>query len=323
MGSDEQAPGKLWAVGLGPGDSELVTFKAARAIERADVVAFHCARHGRSIALSVAQPYLRDGQIHERLVYPVTTETTDHPGGYRGALAEFYTAASDVLAAHLSAGRDVALLAEGDPLFYSSYMHMHKRLAGRFDTEIIPGVTSVSASAMAVGTPLVEGEETLTVLPGTLPTAELVRRLRDCDAAAIMKLGRNFAKVREALDAAGVADRAWYVERASTGAQKVAPVDEVDPARITRADARIVGEEIPIWIMPFAVFSHLQRRRPGDGQFQMRRRPQGLDDVVRGAVADDRDGPPLAPAVEGPVGGRPKAIAHGRCQINPMHSVRT
>ena len=203
MGSDERAPGKLWAVGLGPGDSELVTFKAARAIERADVVAFHCARHGRSIALSVAQPYLRDGQIHERLVYPVTTETTDHPGGYRGALAEFYTAASDVLAAHLSAGRDVALLAEGDPLFYSSYMHMHKRLAGRFDTEIIPGVTSVSASAMAVGTPLVEGEETLTVLPGTLPTAELVRRLRDCDAAAIMKLGRNFAKVRDALDAAG------------------------------------------------------------------------------------------------------------------------
>ena len=232
MGSDERAPGKLWAVGLGPGDSELVTFKAARAIERADVVAFHCARHGRSIALSVAQPYLRDGQIHERLVYPVTTETTDHPGGYRGALAEFYTAASDVLAAHLSAGRDVALLAEGDPLFYSSYMHMHKRLAGRFDTEIIPGVTSVSASAMAVGTPLVEGEETLTVLPGTLPTAELVRRLRDCDAAAIMKLGRNFAKVRDALDAAGVADRGWYVERASTGAQKVAPVDDVDPASV-------------------------------------------------------------------------------------------
>ena len=232
MPNQPRPPGKLWAVGLGPGDSELVTFKAARAIGAADVIAFHCARHGRSIALGVAQPYLREGQLHERLMYPVTTETTDHPGGYRGALEDFYTEAGDVLAAHLRAGRDVALLAEGDPLFYSSYMHMHKRLAPEFDTEIIPGVTSVSASAMAVGMPLVEGEETLTILPGTLPADELVRRLRDSDAVAIMKLGRNFAKVRAALESAGVADRAWYVERASTPTQQVMPVHEVDPAAV-------------------------------------------------------------------------------------------
>lgn len=224
--------GKLWAVGLGPGDSELVTFKAARAIGEADVIAFHCARHGRSIALAVAAPYLRDGQRHERLMYPVTTETADHPGGYRGALEDFYSAASALLAGHLRAGRDVALLAEGDPLFYSSYMHMHKRLAAEFETEIIPGVTSVSASAMAVGLPLVEGEETLTVLPGTLPTDELVRRLRDSDAVAIMKLGRNFAKVRAALETAGVADRAWYVERASTAEQRVLAVHDVDETTV-------------------------------------------------------------------------------------------
>ena len=232
MPNEPRSPGKLWAVGLGPGDSELVTFKAARLIGAADVIAFHCARHGRSIALTVAQPYLRDGQLHERLMYPVTTETTDHPGGYRGALEDFYTDAADVLAAHLRAGRDVALLAEGDPLFYGSYMHMHKRLAPQFDTEIIPGVTSVSASAMAVGLPLVEGEETLTILPGTLPADELVRRLRDSDAVAIMKLGRNFAKVRAALESAGVADRAWYVERASTPSQRVMPVHEVDPVAV-------------------------------------------------------------------------------------------
>lgn len=233
MDSQHIAPGKLWAVGLGPGDSELVTFKAARAIAVADVVAFHCARHGRSVALSVAQPYLRaEGQIHERLMYPVTTETTDHPAGYRGALDAFYTDASEVLAAHLRAGRSVALLAEGDPLFYSSYMHMHKRLAHEFDTEIIPGVTSVSASAMATGVPLVEGEETLTVLPGTMPADELVRRLRDSDAVAIMKLGRTFPKVLAALEEAGVAERAWYVERASTPKQQVMPVRDVDPTTV-------------------------------------------------------------------------------------------
>ena len=191
--------GKLWGVGLGPGDSELVTVKAARVIGEADVIAYHCARHGRSIARSVAEPYLRDGQLEERLMYPVTTETTDHPGGYRGALDDFYAAAAEVLAEHLRAGRSVALLAEGDPLFYSSYMHMHKRLTDRFDTEIIPGVTSVSASAAATGMPLVEADETLTVLPGTLPKAELVRRLRDSDAVAIMKLGRTFPEVVAAL----------------------------------------------------------------------------------------------------------------------------
>src|SRR3954451_5631941 len=224
--------GKLWAVGIGPGDSELVTLKAARVIGAADVVAFHCARHGRSVALAVAEPYLRDGQIHERLMYPVTTETADHPAGYRGALDDFYTRAAEVLAGHLRAGRSVALLAEGDPLFYSSYMHMHKRLAHEFDTEIIPGVTSVSASAMAVGGPLVEGEETLTVLPGTMPADELVRRLRDSDAVAIMKLGRTFPKVLAALEAAGMADRAWYVERASTPTQRVMPVRDVDPLTV-------------------------------------------------------------------------------------------
>src|SRR4051794_1125896 len=132
--------GTLYGVGLGPGDPELVTVKAARLIEQADVVAYHCARHGRSIARSIAEPYLRDGQIEEQLVYPVTTEASDHPGGYDGAIAEFYEQAAARLAMHLDAGRDVVLLAEGDPLFFSSYMHMHKRLSGRYETHIVPGV---------------------------------------------------------------------------------------------------------------------------------------------------------------------------------------
>lgn len=105
---------------------------------------------------------------------------------------EFYEAAAERLAVHLAAGRTVALLAAGDPLFYSSYMHMHKRLADRFDAEVIPGVTSVSAASAALGKPLVEGEEILTILPGTLPQAELTRRLKETDAAAILKLGRTF-----------------------------------------------------------------------------------------------------------------------------------
>ena len=135
--------GRLYGVGVGPGDPELMTLKAARLIAAADVVAYHCARHGRSIARSIAAAHLRPEQVEEALVYPVTTEATDHPGGYQGAIDEFYAEAAARLAAHLDAGRDVVLLAEGDPLFYGSYMHMHKRLAPRYRTEVVPGVTSV------------------------------------------------------------------------------------------------------------------------------------------------------------------------------------
>ncbi|MHA6742099.1 precorrin-3B C(17)-methyltransferase [Rhodococcus erythropolis] len=221
--------GKLWGVGIGPGDPELVTVKAARVIGEADVVAFHSARHGKSISRGVAAPYMREGQIEEHLIYPVTTETVDHPGGYQGAMDEFYEAAAERLAVHLAAGRTVALLAAGDPLFYSSYMHMHKRLADRFDAEVIPGVTSVSAASAALGKPLVEGEEILTILPGTLPQAELTRRLKETDAAAILKLGRTFPPVLQSLEDSGRLDEAHYVERASTTRQRVESAAEVDP----------------------------------------------------------------------------------------------
>src|SRR3954471_22567028 len=174
--------GTLYGVGLGPGDPELVTLKAARVIGAADVIAYHSARHGRSIARGIAEPYLRAGQIEEQLIYPVTTETTSHPGGYQGAIDEFYAAAAARLASHLDAGLDVVVLAEGDPFFYGSYMHMHKRLAGRYPTEVVPGITSVSAAAAALGRPLVERDEVLTVLPGTLPADELAEWLSTTDS---------------------------------------------------------------------------------------------------------------------------------------------
>src|SRR5579863_7507974 len=224
--------GVLYGVGLGPGDPELVTVKAARLIGAADVVAYHSARHGRSIARSIAAAYLRGDQIEEQLVYPVTTETTDHPGGYQAAIEEFYEQAAARLMAHLEQGRDVVLLAEGDPLFYSSYMHMHKRISSRFRTEVVPGITSVSAAAAALAMPLVEGNDVLTVLPGTLGRDELARRLSGAGAAAIMKISRSYADVRDALKESGRLSQAYYVERASGGDQLVEPAGEVDPAAV-------------------------------------------------------------------------------------------
>ncbi|MCW2878648.1 MAG: Precorrin-3B methylase-like protein [Sphaerisporangium sp.] len=231
-GAEPVRPGRLWGVGLGPGDPELVTVKAARLVREADVIAYHSARHGRSIARAVAEPYLRGDQIEEALIYPVTTETTDHPGGYRGAIDDFYVTCAVRLAAHLDAGRDVVVLCEGDPMFYGSYMHLHKRLAHRYPTEVVPGVTSVSAAAAVLGRPLVEREETLTIFPGTLPSETLAARLAATDSAAILKLGRTFTSVREALDEAGRLDEAWYVERATTDRQRIAPLADVDPGEV-------------------------------------------------------------------------------------------
>ncbi|MER6000235.1 precorrin-3B C(17)-methyltransferase [Nonomuraea angiospora] len=220
--------GRLYGVGLGPGDPELVTVKTVRLIGEADVIAYHAARHGRSIARSIALPYMKEGQIEELLLYPLTTETTDHPGGYQGALDDFYADCAERLAAHLDAGRTVVVLSEGDPLFYGSYMHMHKRLAHRYPTEVVPGVTSVSAASAVLGRPLVERDEVLTVLPGTLPAEVLADRLRGTDSAAVLKLGRTFEKVRDALAEAGRLDDAWYVERATMGAERIAPLKDVD-----------------------------------------------------------------------------------------------
>ncbi|MGN2637541.1 precorrin-2 C(20)-methyltransferase [Nocardia takedensis] len=248
--SERVNAGKLWGVGLGPGDPELVTVKAARVIEAAEVIAFHSARHGRSISRAIAAPYMRADQIEEHLVYPVTTETTDHPGGYQGAIDEFYEQAAARLAEHLAAGRTVALLAAGDPLFYSSYMHMHRRLADRFEAEIIPGVTSVSAASAALGTPLVEGEQVLTVLPGTMPTEELTRRLRDTEAAAIMKLGRTYPSVREALTEAGRLEDAYYVERASSTRQRVLRAADVEDSEVPYFAITLVPGPTPTTPLP-------------------------------------------------------------------------
>jgi len=224
--------GHLYGVGVGPGDPELITLKAAKLIKDADVIAYHSGTVGRSIARSIADPLISEDVIEELLIYPVTTGPTDHPLGYYGAVDDFYDKSAERLGKHLEAGRDVVVLAEGDPLFYSSYMYLHDRLSPRFPSEIVPGVTSLSAAATALMTPLARHEDILTVLPGTLPVPELARRLADTDAAAIMKLGRTFAGVREALRQSGRLRDAVYVERATTGEQRILPASEVDPAEV-------------------------------------------------------------------------------------------
>jgi precorrin-2 C20-methyltransferase/precorrin-3B C17-methyltransferase len=224
--------GRLFGVGLGPGDPELITRKAARLIADADVIAYHQAAGKQSNARRIAADLIPADAIEEVLEYPVTTGTTDHPGGYAGAMADFYDACAARLATHLDVGRTVVVLAEGDPMFYGSYMYVHEMLRDRYDAEVVPGVPAFAAATAALAEPLVRQTDVLTVLPATLPEPELARRLADTDGAIIMKLGRTFPKVVSALRQAGKLDRAMYVERASMADQRWLPVAEVDPATV-------------------------------------------------------------------------------------------
>ena len=224
--------GRFYGVGVGPGDPELITRKAARLIASADVVAYHAGVGKPSNARRIAAQLFPDDVIEEQLDYPVTAGQTDHPGGYAGAMAEFYQRSALRLAAHLDEGRDVVLLAEGDPLFYGSFMYMHDRLAAKYSTEVVPGVPAFAAATATAASPLVRQTDVLTVLPGTLAEPELARRLADTDAAIIMKLGRRFPAVCRALAAAGRLDDAVYVERASMREQRLLPVKDVDPESV-------------------------------------------------------------------------------------------
>ena len=205
--------GRLYGVGTGPGDPELLTLKALRVLEKADVLAHFAKRGNNGNARAIVAAHFRPGLIELPLLYPVTTEIDRNNNDYRVLLTNFYEDSVNKIAEHLEAGRNVAVLSEGDPFFYGSYMHLHVRLAHRFPTEVIPGVTAMSGCWSATGLPIVQGDDVLSVLPGTMAEEELARRLTDTDAAVIMKVGRNLPKVRRALRAAGRLSCAVYVER--------------------------------------------------------------------------------------------------------------
>jgi precorrin-2 C20-methyltransferase/precorrin-3B C17-methyltransferase len=224
--------GRLFGVGVGPGDPDLITVKAQRVLRHAHVIAYPCAQHGRSNARSVVCAELMHSQVELPMMYPVTTEETDHPGGYEVAISQFYDEMAEQIAAHLTDGRDVAILCEGDPFFYGSYMYLHDRLAHRFPTEVIPGVASILGAAAQLGTPLVRRDAEFTVLPGTLSERTLIARLSQPGAFAIMKLGRNFAKVKRALEAVGLEKRALFIERATMVAERIIPLSDVDPLHV-------------------------------------------------------------------------------------------
>ena len=222
--NDAIAAGRLYGVGLGPGDPELLTVKAVRIIQTAPVIAFFAKAGRRGNARRIVDRWMPAQCIEMPLCYPVTPEIAFDDPEYIAQLAAFYEASAAAIAAHLREGRDVALLSEGDPLFYGSFMHLFIRLRADHAVTIVPGVTGMSGAWAAAQTPVAWGDDVLVVLPGTLSPEALASRLRDCNGAIIMKIGRNLAKVRAALVNAGLLARAIYIERATMEEEIVLPL---------------------------------------------------------------------------------------------------
>jgi precorrin-2/cobalt-factor-2 C20-methyltransferase len=207
--------GTLYAIGVGPGDPELVTVKAARLLARIGVIAYPAPPEGPSLAHAIAAPHL--GAVEEEIVLRLPCDPNARPD-------EVYDAGARTIAARLAAGRDVAVLCEGDPLLFGSFISLFARLAGRYPIEVVPGVSSLTACAAVAGHPLAARDDALVIIPAPRPAEDIERLLLAAEAAAIMKLGRHFAKVTGVLDRLGLSERAVYVERAGQAGQRILPL---------------------------------------------------------------------------------------------------
>jgi len=214
--------GTVIGIGVGPGDPELITLKGARILSESGVVAYPAPETGDSLARAIAAPHLRADATEIAIRMPLSSNRFPVEAVYDRAAAEIGT--------HLASGQDVAVLCEGDPFFYGSFMYIFARLAEDWPVEVVPGVSSLTACAAVTGTALAALTDVLTILPGPLPDDVLRARLAETDAAAIIKVGRHLPRIRALLDELGLADRAQYVEHATMERQVVSPLDAVSEA---------------------------------------------------------------------------------------------
>ena len=215
--------GRLYGLGIGPGDPELLTLKAYRILRSVPVIAYPTMENGKVLARAIVADFLRPEQIEVPMPLPFSPVRSSQPA---------YDVAADKLIEHLSVGRDVAVLCEGDPFLYGSFMYLFNRLSSKFQTEVVPGISSTMASASALGVPLTYRNDVLSIMPATLEADILRDRLAVADAAVIIKLGRHFSKVRDVLSELGLLSRSLYIERATMPNQRIVPITDIDAADV-------------------------------------------------------------------------------------------
>lgn len=214
--------GTLYGLGVGPGDPELITLKTARILSAAKVVAYPAPDSGESFARTIAAEHISLNAEEISIVVPMRPDKFPH---------EVYARAAERIAGHLRKGQDVAVLCEGDPFFYGSFMYLYDILAPEFSCVVVPGVSSLTACAAAAGQPLAGRNSLLTVIPGPLDSETIASQLRTCEAAAIMKVGRHFSRIYKLIEAEGLLPSATYVERATLGEERVLPLTDAPQDR--------------------------------------------------------------------------------------------
>ncbi len=219
--------GKVYGVGMGPGDPDLMTVRAHRILRNARNIAYFrkAGRTGR--ARTIAGHLLSRNGNEIPLEYPVTTEIPLSDPKYHDALSEFYEQCTKIILDVIQRNEDVVLLCEGDPFFYGSFIHLYVRLKPVTMIEIVPGLTGMSAAWTATEKPISWGNDVLRILMGTLPEDVLAQHMQDSDALVIMKIGQNFKKVCRALESAGRYQSAWLIENASMAEQNVQRLRDV------------------------------------------------------------------------------------------------
>jgi precorrin-2/cobalt-factor-2 C20-methyltransferase len=211
--------GTFYGLGVGPGDPELITLKAWRLISQVPVIAYPAANGNESLARSIAAPFIPEDVIELAITIPMRRE--------REPAQEAYDQAAQVIRDHLDLGRDVAFLCEGDPLFYGSFAYLLARLAKDYLTQVVPGISSITACTATIGRPLAARNDILKILPGTLDASRLKDEIASSDAIAIMKVGQHFEKIRAVLAELGLAERATIIERATRDDEKITPLADV------------------------------------------------------------------------------------------------
>jgi len=208
----------VYAVGVGPGDPELLTRKAERILKSADVILAPVSNPAEaSVALETIREFIDESRqkiiVHQ---FPMTSD--------RARLVPAWQEAAAMMASHAEAGRSVAFITIGDPLFYSTFIYLLRLLREQWpqiQIEIVPGISSINAAAAAAALPLVEGDEKMVVIPATAGIGQIEAALKSCETVVLLKVKPLFAEIVELLRSTGREQRTVFVERVGTPREKV------------------------------------------------------------------------------------------------------
>ena len=207
--------GTFYGIGVGPGDPELLTVKAIKAIEAADVlIAPKTEKKEGSVALEIARPYLKKDIEIVCQVFPMVKDFAEDTGAWEANKEE--------ILALLNAGKNVVFLTLGDPMFFSTYIYVF-RLLEHEDVDIvtIPGVPAFIAIGSHVGRPIVEGNDVLAIIPGTAPQERLEEVMAVASSAVVMKVYHNSAEIIDLLQRNHMAKDAVLVSRVGLDGERV------------------------------------------------------------------------------------------------------